>query len=213
MIILSNLSILWILFLFISGCYHRSGKRADQGILSVLLREKTVKIHILGDSISQRSGAFGLQTKLGDSFEVKDFSVSGWNTNDWIINLNTALPSSPDLIITELGTNDANRESGRLFQSETEFLLREIRKRTFATIILSAVPVTKTLLSSIIQKNNEWIRTQGIPYADLESAFQNYSGALSLYPEDDPIHPNIIGNDLIGWEYARLIRLQIGLLR
>lgn len=213
MITLSNLSILWILFFFLSGCYHRSVHKSDPGILSFLLRKKTVRIHVLGDSISQRSGAFGLQTKLGDSFEVADFSVSGWNTNDWIVNLNTAFPSSPDLIITELGTNDANRESGRLFQTETETLLREIRKRTFAVIVLSAVPRTRTLLSSIIQKNNDWVRSLEYPFADLESVFLNYSGALSLYPEDDPIHPNSIGNDLIGWEYARLVRLQLGLLK
>ncbi|HNO26110.1 MAG TPA: SGNH/GDSL hydrolase family protein, partial [Leptospiraceae bacterium] len=98
-------------------------------------------------------------------------------------------------------------------QSETETLLKEIRKRTFAITVLSAVPRTKTLLSSVIQKNNEWVRSLGYPFADLESVFLNYPGPLSLYPEDDPIHPNIVGNDLIGWEYARLIRLQIGYLR
>ncbi|HMV80024.1 MAG TPA: SGNH/GDSL hydrolase family protein [Leptospiraceae bacterium] len=213
MIILSKPSTFCLLFFFLSGCYHQSGKKIDQGILSFLLQKKNLKIHVLGDSIAQRSGAFGLQTKLGDSFEVKDFSVSGWNSNDWIVNLNTAFPSSPDLIIIELGTNDANRESGRLFQSETETLLKEIRKRTFAITVLSAVPRTKTLLSSVIQKNNEWVRSLGYPFADLESVFLNYPGPLSLYPEDDPIHPNIVGNDLIGWEYARLIRLQIGYLR
>lgn len=211
----SKRNILWVLFLFISGsgCYHGSSKKIDQGILGLLVQKKSIRIFILGDSISQRSGAFGLQTKLGDSFEIKDFSVSGWNTNDWILNLNTAFLSNPDLVILELGTNDANRESGRLFQLESDILLQEIRKRTFAVIILSAVPRTKTLLSSIIQKNNEWIRSKGLPYADLESVFQNYSGGLSLYPEDDPIHPNILGNDLIGWEYVRLLRTQFTSVR
>jgi acyl-CoA thioesterase I len=166
-----------------------------------------IQLNIIGDSLSERSNSFALKEKLGSGFHINDYSISGRNTLDWISDISRAFQIAPNLIILELGTNDAYFNEAYNFFEKYNILIQSIEQRSNAKIYLTLVPETnQASIQSIIKKNNSSIKTLSNKYTviDLETPFRNF-GLNNLYPIQDPIHPNSIGYNLIGEEYKKSI--------
>lgn len=166
-----------------------------------------IQVNIIGDSLSERSSAFGLKQKLGASYQVNDYSISGRNVLDWLNDISRPFQVAPNLIIIELGTNDAYFEGAYNFLEKYNLLIKEIELRSNTKIYLTLVPETNQVaIQSIIKKNNSQIKTLESKYTlvDLETLFRK-TGLTNLYSPQDPIHPNSIGYDLIGEEYKKII--------
>ncbi len=169
---------------------------------------KVIQVNIIGDSLSERSVAFGLQNKLGSGYKVNDFSVSGRSIYDWLFDISRPFSPVPDLVIIELGTNDVLTNASYDFISYLNRLLDEIKARSSARIILTAIPLTDDKgLYNKIKANNSYVRSLSNFYTivDLEKAFEDNRSNIRLYPSYDPIHPNPSGYELIGEVYKKEI--------
>jgi len=172
---------------------------------------QTIQVSIIGDSLSERSNAFGLQNKLGVNYKVNDFSISGRTTFDWLYDISRSFNPVPDLIIIELGTNDVMMGANYDFAFYLNRLIEEIKLRSNAKIILTAIPLTDDLgLHERIKINNTYVRSLSNLYSvtELEKAFEDNRANLRLYPSYDPIHPNPVGYELIGELYKKEILLK-----
>ncbi|WCL49582.1 SGNH/GDSL hydrolase family protein [Leptospira sp. GIMC2001] len=172
-----------------------------------LIRKEPTSIIIIGDSLSERSGGFSLQEKLGSEFVVYDISVSGRDIPIWLNHKNEILSKKSDIVIVNLGTNDASYYPTELYPSNYNQLVNFLKENHFWKIIVSLVPPTNNpILQSRIATNNEYLRNQyaNETIVDLEKLFLNNSN-LPLYPIFDDIHPNPIGYEMIGEEYRKTI--------
>ncbi|GBF51508.1 GDSL-like protein [Leptospira ryugenii] len=196
--------------LFFISCYKQN--QNDIGVsLALLNQNSTIKISILGDSLSQWSDAFGLKGKLSSRYQITDLSVAGYDTRNWLNDLPRAEQLPTDVWIIELGTNDASYTGTSGFLERYKEILTQLTINKSPYFILSAVPRTKqTGLFESILTNNQRIRelvAENPRYrlADLDLVFQKSGNSENLYPLADPIHPNQLGYDLIGNEYARIL--------
>lgn len=170
--------------------------------------KSVLNLNIIGDSLSYRSNSFGLQNKLGGGYKINDYSVEGRNTHDWLLDTSTPFATSPNLVIIELGTNDAMTLSKEDYQKNILLLIQEVQKRSNAKIFLTAVPLTDMVgLHSTIRSNNDFIRSLSKQFTvvDLENVFQKDKDSVKLYPYSDPIHPNPIGYEMMGEAYRTVI--------
>lgn len=205
-------SLLYFLGIIALSCY--TSKKSDNrtALYSLIqpgsTRTMTVNVNIIGDSLSDYSNAFNLQNRLGNNFAINDFSVPGRDTADWLYDISVPFNPQPDIVIIELGTNDAFRFSTPVFAGNLKTLLNEIESRTKAKIIITAVPLSDDNgLGTIIKKQNDFIRSLAGTYAiaDLEKVFEANKTNFRLYPYSDPVHPNPVGYDLAGEEYKKVI--------
>lgn len=202
--------ILYIIIVFLFNCYT-SKDQVDKSYLIPLLKQtndnqKILQVNIIGDSLSERSVGFGLQNKLGNNYKVNDFSVSGRSTYSWLFDISRPFNPQPDIVIIELGTNDVMNDASYNFISYYNQLLSEIKLRSSARIILTAVPLTDDKgLQNKIKINNNYIKSLSTNYTvtDLESVFEANRANVSLYPTYDLIHPNPVGYELIGEAYKK----------
>ncbi|MBP7282152.1 MAG: SGNH/GDSL hydrolase family protein [Leptospiraceae bacterium] len=203
---------IFFLLLLIFGCYT-SKESVDKSYLASLMSSnhtETIQVNIIGDSLSERSLAFSLQNKLGSGYQVNDFSVSGRTVFDWLFDISRPFNPMPDIVIIELGTNDAMMATNYDFIEYYNRLLSEIQIRSKAKIIVTAIPLTdETGIQARIKVNNNFIRSLSNLYtiSDLEKAFEDNRSNLRLYPSYDPIHPNPVGYELIGEIYKKDILL------
>ncbi|WP_167883563.1 SGNH/GDSL hydrolase family protein [Leptospira ognonensis] len=194
----------------ISNCYH--SKKDDLSILTLLSQNAPpVRVTIVGDSLSQWSDSFNLRQKLPSSYTITDVSRAGYDTIMWLEDLALAEAIATDIYIVEIGTNDASYNGSRDFLNRYSQIIRRLEQRSNSFLILTAVPKTnQTGLHEAIQTNNtsirEFVKTNGrYRLADLELVFTSASENLTLYPITDPIHPNLIGYNLIGEEYRKIL--------
>ncbi len=203
---------IFFLLLLIFGCYT-SKESVDKSYLASLMSSnhtETIQVNIIGDSLSERSLAFSLQNKLGSGYQVNDFSVSGRTVFDWLFDISRPFNPMPDIVIIELGTNDAMMATNYDFIEYYNRLLSEIQIRSKAKIIVTAIPLTdETGIQARIKVNNNFIRSLSNLYtiSDLEKAFEDNRSNLRLYPSYDPIHPDPVGYELIGEIYKKDILL------
>lgn len=195
------------LIIFLTANCYTSKDSSDIPTLLPLLMNDEIKILVIGDSLSERSNAFDLQSKLGSSYSLKDISVSGRDVRIWLTDLEKIQENKANIVIVNLGTNDASyypTEEYPRFYSE---LIEYIRNISSWKILLTLVPPTNDpILKERIRINNSWINTNypNDTKVNLQELFEKNS-ELPLYPTADPIHPNPIGYDLIGIEYLRII--------
>lgn len=206
----------FFLLTFLFSCYT-SKSSVDRALLLNAMQlaneDKIIKISIIGDSLSEWSGAFGLQNKLGARYQINDYSVAGRNTEDWLYDINTPFQTASDITIIELGTNDAMSISKERFQSNYKQLISKVKERTNSLVIITTVPLSDDLsIKEIIRENNLFLRNLSKDYilADIEKAFLENGTNFQIYSPMDPIHPNPIGYELMGLEYKRVI-LSIGI--
>ncbi len=198
------------IILFTSACYTSKDDVGKGYLLSLMNRTETVQVNVIGDSLSERSNAFGLQNKLGKDYKVNDYSIEGRTVFDWLLDISRPFNPSPNIIIIELGTNDSMMSPGYDFTGNYNRLLSEIQSRSRTKIILTAIPLTDDLgLQNKIKENNKFIRSLSNQYTvtDLERVFEDNRSNLRLYPSYDLIHPNPAGYELIGEIYRRDIML------
>ncbi|MCB1190796.1 MAG: SGNH/GDSL hydrolase family protein [Leptospiraceae bacterium] len=174
-----------------------------------LLQSQKVHINIIGDSLSQRSEGFYLQEKLGYGFQVNDYSVSGRTTREWIADISRPFQITPNIVILEIGTNDAMSMDSLEFQNNYFKLLQEIAMRTSGKIFLTKIPLTDNIsLRTIIKENNQYVGSiVGNSYylVDLEALFEENPYKERLYPVNDFVHPSDWGYDIIGEAYKKEI--------
>jgi len=195
-----------IAIVFIGNCYTSKESSDIPSLLPLLLNQK-IEILMIGDSLSERSNAFGLQAKLGSSYHIKDISVSGRDVRIWLTYREKIQENKANLVVVNLGTNDASYYSNDEFPRYYSELIEYLRSASNWQIILTLVPPTNdAILKERIRINNSWINKQypNETKVNLEDLF-NKNSNLPLYPTADPIHPNPIGYDIIGSEYLRVI--------
>ncbi|PJZ84679.1 lipase [Leptospira harrisiae] len=169
------------------------------------------RITIVGDSLGQWSDGFGLKTKLPKEFTVKDISVAGYTTEDWLQNQNRMNEIPTDLWIIELGTNDAMVYGTNGFESRSIELISILQSSQNTKILFTALPLTNmSSIREIIRSNNQILRNlkatkTNVDFVEIESIFESYTGGVPLYPASDPIHPNQIGYELMGEAYRKKI--------
>ncbi|TGN11151.1 SGNH/GDSL hydrolase family protein [Leptospira ilyithenensis] len=192
------------------GCYS---SKKDTPIILALLNQPTSSYHItiVGDSLSQLSDGFGLKYKLPTSYSIRDMSVAGYGTEDWLVQSPELEALSTDIWLIELGVNDANLYGTTNFLTRYKELLSRLEKNSISLFILTAVPLTDYVdLRPSIKTNNQSIRdlVQTKPnykLADIEKVFSTYSGLPPLYSLNDPVHPNQLGLEIMGNEYQRIL--------
>ena len=209
----NTMRIFFIPVLFLLNCYT-SKDNVDKSFLIPLMKSntQTIQVNIIGDSLSERSNAFGLQNKLGVNYKVNDFSIIGKTVYDWLFDISRPFNPVPDLIIIELGTNDVMMGANYDFAFNLNRLNEEIKLRSSAKIILTAIPLTDDFgLHERIKINNAYVRSLSNLYTitDLEKVFEDNRSNLRLYPSYDPIHPNPVGYELIGEIYKKEILLNV----
>lgn len=193
------------IILSLTSCY--TSEKDNLSSLLYLLTNESKSLLILGDSLSERSDSFGLQSKLASSYTIKDISVSGRDIPIWMNDIGTILANKSDVIIVNLGTNDASYSNSSAFPENYNRLIEFLESSHHWLIILTQVPPTNDpILQSRISVNNQWIKDNypNNTKVDLEEIFyKNWS--LPLYPSTDPIHPNPIGYELIGEAYRKTL--------
>lgn len=199
---------LFVCLLFFISCYHSSKKLYYTNLL-ISKTENTMKnvttISIIGDSLSEYSNGFSLQEKLGSGYKVNDFAISGRTTIDWLNDLYFPLQTPSDIILIELGTNDAFYDTKDIFAQNLNKLLSSIHNKSNAKILLTLIPLTEdTGIRNTIREYNNHIRSLPYPHADIEKAFSNYPVSI-LYPSFDPIHPTKTGYNIMGDTYKEVI--------
>jgi acyl-CoA thioesterase I len=202
----------FFILIYIVNCYT-SKDNVDKSYLIPLMKQSanglnTIQVNIIGDSLSERSLGFGLQNKLGSGYVVNDFSVSGRTIYDWLFDISRPFSIIPNVVIIELGTNDVMANVNYDFNANLNKLLNEIKIRSSARIILTAVPLTDDKgLQNKIKANNNYVRSFSNSYTvvDLEKIFEDNRENIRLYPSYDPIHPNPFGYELIGEVYKKEI--------
>ena len=207
--IMSIRTIAILLFAMTTSCYHAKEKKADLFPLFTL-NTQPIAVTVLGDSLSFRSNAFSLQEKLGTKYLVRNFAIEGRTTRDWLQEINLVFESQVDILLLELGTNDAIQLAPEEYQKNIQSLIAEIQQRSDAKIFLTAVPITEEAsIQARIQQNNSWLhsfaKSSGLPLVDLETEFKQQNEQLDIYPLSDPIHPNPIGYEIIGTAYQKAI--------
>lgn len=161
---------------------------------------------LIGDSLAERSDGFYLEELSPFPLRLTLRAVDGYDYRDWYVRMDQAFAGAdaPDEIITVLGSNDAARFSEEEFLQNLNGFHNALRERSSARIIYSLVPRTRyepvqgrILINNAILANHV---PEGSLLVDLDSVFENHldSGAVPLYPGDDPIHPNGNGYRLLG---------------
>lgn len=196
----NHLKIFLILFIFLQCENLKKIPPEYRG--SVVFFSK--KVNIIGDSLPSLSNSFNLQGKLGLEYLVTDYSIKNSSIRDWLGQTHRAMEIRPEIIILELGTNDALLYGTDGFADNLLKLIGEIKNQTAAKLILTAVPPTNIEgARQAIAANNQTVKKLSAMYnvVDLESLFYSY-GDQKLYSPIDSLHPNDTGMDLIGNEYA-----------
>ena len=163
------------------------------------------KVNIVGDSISALNNGFDLQKRLGPLYLVTDYSVANSTYREWIFAINGQMEVEADIVIVELGTNDALQYGTDDFEAVVNTFLYALHSSTHADIVLTAMPLTNNpSIQQAIQANNDYYNFLSPFYriADMESAFANGS----YYSPLDELHPLPEGISVMGNVYADLLK-------
>ncbi|MBU45342.1 MAG: hypothetical protein CMN76_19175 [Spirochaetaceae bacterium] len=188
-----------LLLLLSPGCSR------EQSDFSFLLPESRTYL-LIGDSLSERSDGFYMETLSPDQFALFVRGIDGYDYRDWYLRMDQAFAGveAPDRIISVLGSNDAARFSGQEFLDNVNLFHEALRQRSGAPISYSLPPRTRfSPVQNGILANNQLLMDNlptGATLIDLDSAVEAHlnSGGVPLYPDDDPIHPNRTGYELMG---------------
>lgn len=208
--------------------------RAIISILAILMVHtapagaQTVKIACIGNSITYGAGIENrdklsypaqLQAWLGDSYEVRNYGVSGatmlrkgdfpyWTRPEF----KAALEWKPDIVIIKLGTNDSKPQNWQYaseFESDYSDMIAEFAAITPKPRILVALPVPvfteekwgirdKIVRDEVIPKIKTVASKKKCQVIDLYTPLLPYKYA---FPDD--VHPNSIGASVMVEEIYR----------
>lgn len=170
------------------------------------------RLLVIGDSLADYSGGFGLAEKLGPDYAVVTHAVPGYDFTDWILRLDEAFVSdfTPEVVLVPLGTNDGYRFSGEQFTANVARFHADLRLRSEALVVYFLMPRTaEVVLAGNIERNNLLLAqeypTDFTGLLDLDAVFQQAPELPALYPLEDPIHPTTVGYELIAGEILRFL--------
>ncbi|NLX54255.1 MAG: SGNH/GDSL hydrolase family protein [Planctomycetaceae bacterium] len=137
--------------------------------LARLQEKKTLKIALLGDSISTGCNASGwarvppyqppyqdllvqnLQAAYGARVTLDNFAVGGTDTTWGLANIGKVIDAAPDLVILAFGMNDSAGRSAEEYQANIRSMMDAVR---------SARPDTDFILLATMLGNRDWIALQ-----------------------------------------------------
>lgn len=185
-------------------CCTTACEKQDSAIPDVLLPSSRTFL-LIGDSLTERSDGFYLESLSPDPITVYVRGVDGYDYRDWSLRMGQAFSGVPpvDRIVTVLGTNDGARFSGSEFLGYVRDFQGRIRQYSSAPIVFSQVPRTQySPVQSGILANNALLAGEVDPNSivDLDTPFESHrnAGGTPLYNGDDAIHPNVNGYRFIG---------------
>jgi acyl-CoA thioesterase I len=164
-------------------------------------------IHIIGDSLTFYSDGFYLSNSLGGNYSVSWKAVPGYDFPAWTNQMDEALSdirNKPDaVILVTLGTNDGLYYNTDQFKNNLAAFHRALRTRTSSFTVYAAMPGTRDPDLSVSIRSNNSALASGLPndntaFMDIDTPFQALPNVSSLYPLNDPIHPNEEGYRILG---------------
>ncbi|MEQ9366302.1 MAG: SGNH/GDSL hydrolase family protein [Leptospirales bacterium] len=188
-------------------------------LLPALILTSNQSVLIIGDSLTDFSSGFGLQSRMGPGYTVAFRGIINTDFSFWTERLDEAFAEAssgpPAHILVPLGTNDGFTLTPSQFLDRLAGFHGELRKRSFARVYYFLMP--GTLIGSLapaIAANNAALRPEhSLRYAgdnsalvDLETVFQNASPVPALYDAGDPLHPTENGYRLMAVEMERALR-------
>lgn len=196
------------------------------------MAEGATKVACVGDSITQGSGwCEALGTKLGATFTVNNFGVSGttlmksgdspyWECNKFI-------PSHdfvPDVVVIMLGTNDSkpqNWSHQANFAADYEALIQSYTALSSKPRIYACLPpgagvnsysISGTVIhNEIIPLIRQAASNQSVPLIDVHAAFGGVNLDTSLFSSTaDQVHPNAEGAQVIRDTVFQVLAIDLG---
>lgn len=210
-----------ILLLFVGGgCVNRSTNSDPiTELLAPLVLAPNQSVLIVGDSLTDFSSGFGLQSRLGPGYTVAFRGIINTDFNFWTGRLDEAFAQAtsgpPAHVLVPLGTNDGFTLSPAEFLERVAAFHTELRKRSQGRVYYFLMPGTLigTLAPAIAANNAVFRPEHAARYAgdnseliDLDSVFQNASPVPALYDAGDPLHPTDNGYALMAIEMERAVR-------
>ncbi|WP_081701488.1 GDSL-type esterase/lipase family protein [Algoriphagus marincola] len=197
---------------------------------SALLAQEPIKIACVGNSITQGPGRdhpdsypLQMQAILGDTYEVKNFGVSGrtllrkgdfpyWNEPQF----QEVKDFAPDILVIMLGTNDSKPQNwahSSEFRQDYLDMISEFKAnmpKDGKVYVIMPVPVTKDNFGITADvMNNEQrmmiidiVKSSGSEMIDLYTPLMDKADLLP-----DGVHPNTEGLGIMAATVARAIRL------
>lgn len=177
----------------------------------------------LGDSLTSGVGAtkyeesypYLLATKMsaaGESINFKNFSVSGYKTQDLIdVLLTPAIEAQPDVVTLLIGVNDIHNHIGKnQFKNNYKFILDRLTKETGAKIYLINIPYIgsntaivppldyyfETETNSYNEIIKELATEYNLKYIDLNSPTKVLFKTDGTHYASDSFHPSAYGYKL-----------------
>lgn len=216
----------WILLtalsclLALSSCANRSTNTDPiSELLPALILTPSQSVLIIGDSLTDFSAGFGLQSRLGPGYTVAFRGIINTDFNFWTGRLDEAFAQAtagpPAHVLVPLGTNDGFTLTPAQFLDRVSGFHQELRKRSFARTYYFLMPGTLIgTLAPAITADNAALRTKfpgryandNTVLVDLETVFQNASPIPALYEATDPLHPTENGYQLMAIEMERALR-------
>ncbi|WP_420321949.1 GDSL-type esterase/lipase family protein [Flagellimonas sp.] len=195
--------------------------------------KKIIKIACIGNSITYGAGMADrennaypvqLQNLLGDSYEVRNFGVSGrtllkkgdfphWETKEY----QQALDYDPDIVLIKLGTNDSklqNRVHLEEFEIDYKSLVDAFKSRNKKTRVILMLPLPShandsagiwnpIIKDEIIPKTQKVAYDLGLETIDL---YQLFVDKPELFPDD--VHPSSVGATVMAKRIYEAIQQQ-----
>ena len=170
-----------------AGVVPRPGATHLKRSIAILRAHKSLKLVVLGDSISEgycASGFFGgkpyqppypilvkeaLQIKYGARVVLKNFSVAGM-TSKWGVSMAPAVArETPDLVIIAFGMNDASaRVSSKTYIQNISSIMAAVRQKN---------PEADFILVATMTANPEWTKTNPALYAEYRYCLSQLVGS------------------------------------
>lgn len=196
-------------FLFILAGVANCANQHQDPLLTLLDTNQTGTpvVLIIGDSLTDYSRGFSLQSMLGVAYQVAYQATPNRDIPYWTLRLDEALAIAgeqpPAHIIIPMGTNDAYLYQPATFLSNLQALHAGLRLRTSAILYYCQVPRTRDAsLAPAILANNQKLKdnlpADGTRLIDLDEAMQSAPDPAFFYPSNDPIHPTDAGYRRMG---------------
>ncbi|MCE9524794.1 MAG: SGNH/GDSL hydrolase family protein [Planctomycetales bacterium] len=149
--------------------------------IKLLAEKKTLKIALLGDSISTGCNASGwakvaphqppyqdlLVLNLEHAYDAKvtleNFAVGGTSTDWGVANIGKVIDAKPDLVILAFGMNDSSGRPAKDYQAKTQTMISAVKK---------ALPEAEIILVATILGNKDWVALK-------QELFPQYRDALA----------------------------------
>ncbi|MFN0018733.1 MAG: SGNH/GDSL hydrolase family protein [Pirellulaceae bacterium] len=149
--------------------------------IKLLAEKKTLKIALLGDSISTGCNASGwakvapyqppfqdllvlqLEHAYGAKVTLENVAVGGTNTDWGVANIGKVIDAKPDLVILALGMNDSSGRPAKDYQAKTQTMIAAVKK---------ALPEAEIILVATMLGNKDWVALK-------QELFPQYRDALA----------------------------------